>query len=84
MLELVKTKVEVSFEGQVYSLRVPTYTEGMKYEQSLKDAATDAAMLADALFSYLAELGLPREVTKNFELGHMMQVIEFISTGKKK
>jgi hypothetical protein len=82
MLELVKAKLPVKIDDVVHELRSPTYRDSLEYENKLKDL-DDPKLKADALFSYLESLGLPRNVSESLEIGHITQILTYV-TGEKK
>lgn len=83
MLELIKKKLEIKYEGKDYSLRFPTYKESITYSKKLKENDSIEHQ-ADALLDYLAGLGLPKEVSENLESEHIVQILDLINDSKKK
>lgn len=85
MLELKRTKVEVSLDGKVYNLRLPTYRESIAYSKKIEASKGQGEdQKADLLIGYLADLGLPKDASESLELEHISQVLEFITGAKKK
>ena len=83
MIELLETNIPVKFQGKEYSLRFPTYEESFQYEEDLKNCGEDTKQINKVLFDYLEKLGLPSDMTKKLELGHLKKIIEFVSGSKK-
>lgn len=84
MLELTRTTIEVKLDGKEYTLRMPTYKEGILYKHEIKLLQDDDVKASERLVEYLSKLGLPKEVSESLEIGHLEQVLEFILGAKKK
>lgn len=84
MLELVRSTIEVSLDGKVHNMRMPTYKEGILYRCELEKVKDDDLKSSDMLIDYLAKLGLPKDVSEGLEIDHLTQVLDFILGAKKK
>lgn len=84
MLELVRSTIEVKLDGKVYTLRMPTYKEGILYKSEVKKISEDDILSSNLLIDYLSKLGLPKEVCESLEIEHLEKVLEFILGAKKK
>lgn len=84
MLELTRTTVEVKLDGKTYTLRMPTYKEGVQYRSDVAKNKEDDVKCAQLLITYLSNLGFPAEVSESLETNHLVDILDFIQGAKKK
>ena len=76
-----KTKITVSIYGQSFELTKPTVgqvEELQKYNTS-EDKDKPQNEIYDSICGYLSVLGLPVEFSKQMEIDHLVQLINYIS-----
>jgi len=83
MLEITKKIKSVKIEGVMYEMKTPTYKDSLSYDAEVASCGEDATKKADALFSYLEALGLPKEVALNLEIDSLTAVISYLAGEKK-
>lgn len=77
-----KAKMIVEVDGTTYELTKPTVA--MKQDLSLKLNSKDAKApnTTDCLVSFVASLGLPKEVIESMDEDNFIELVEFISKKK--
>jgi len=83
MLEITKKIKSVKIEGVMYEMKMPTYKDSLAYDAEVTECGDDSAKKADALFSYLASLGLPKEVAIGLEVEAITAVVSYLAGEKK-
>lgn len=81
-MKIVKTKIDVEIYGEQISLRKPSVLETKQYREDLKklDENADAS---DVMQSFLEKMGLPKELYVQLELGHIVEILDLITSAKK-
>lgn len=82
-MEIVRKKLEIKIYGNSYELKYPSYRDSVGYEKELKECQDDAEKKANALFSYLEKLGLPKEIAEEMPTEDIISVMEVLSGQKK-
>lgn len=81
-LELKRKKMKVTVYGSAYDVAVPTVEQVEAYEDKLKTLVGRDAM--NAMKEFIADLGIPVEVTNKMDNDDFITLIGFISNPKKK
>lgn len=85
MLELNKTEIDAKIYGESYKLRLPTVREAQHYGKVAKDLdKDDVAGMIDAAIDLLDSCGLPKKVSEQMTVDHMMQVVGVLVPSEKK
>ncbi len=74
-----KAKFVLKYQGKTYALRRPTIGEVELLDERQKAGASKLSDLVD----YLSGLGLPPEVSRDFDSEQLFEVIEKLSSKKK-
>lgn len=84
MLELVRTKKQVSIDGKTFDLSAPSKNDAIEHDRKLKDAKEDTEKIFSIYEELFLKLGLPQDVVSSLELEHFKELSEYIMTTKKK
>jgi hypothetical protein len=82
MLEFNSDKLDVKVNGKVYQVDFPSFEQGIKYAQQVKDVEEEAAPMK--LIDFLDDLGLPKEISMKMQSNHIEQLVAALLPSKKK
>lgn len=77
-----RKKLKVSIDGVSYEMRCPTIGERDNFTEKLKDEKPEGVIKAYA--EWYEGLGLPKSALYSLDADDFFELIEFISTPKKK
>lgn len=77
-----RKKLKVSIDGVSYEMRCPTIGERDSFTERLKDEKPENVIKAYA--EWYDSLGLPKDALYSLDADDFFELIEFISTPKKK
>lgn len=81
-MEFKRSKVSVNVYGKVFEISKPTV--GQIEKMTDEAVAMDESQKGKQALKFLVELGIDNETVKGMEIGHALELIEFLtSTGKK-
>ena len=83
MLEIVKKKKVIKIDEVVYEMKSPTYKDSLKYQEMISKAGENPTDQAEALFDYLQELGMSKDVSKDLDTNDVIDIIKYLSGEKK-
>jgi len=81
-MQFEKRKLKAKIYGQDYELTFPTVRQQNEYVKAIKESGEDNAM--DDLTNLLERLGLPKDVSMDMELDHLLQLMDALVPTKKK
>ena len=85
MLNIEKTNVEAKIYGKKYELKLPTVAQAQKYATFSADLSEeDKGDSLEKMLCLLEECGLPKETTKEMEMGHLLLVVNELMPKEKK
>ncbi len=79
-LKLEKTELKLTIGSEVYNLAFPSVKERKDLAVKLEKNEGDEIAITQ---EFLAKMGLPTEVSDNFEIVHMRQVLEEFNRSPK-
>ena len=82
MLDFKDEVVKFKFKGDEYEVEKPTVKQSRDYGKKLKELGDDSEK-EDALFDFLEELGLPKEVSYTLKQGHIMALVAALGESEK-
>lgn len=82
-LQLKKRFLEVDCYGEEYKLSFPSLSQAATYKEQCGDGQDEGKILV-YLLDLLDDLGLPKKVSKDMEIDHVMQIMEALMPEKKR
>ncbi|MCA9313678.1 hypothetical protein KDA08_05210 [Candidatus Saccharibacteria bacterium] len=74
-----KTKVDVKIYGQQFELKKPTVKQiELLQEHTSLDGKSESEQFR-SVCEFLDILGLPKEFSKEMEIGHLLQLVTYVS-----
>lgn len=84
MLEIqARTKIPAKIYGKEFQLTRPTVKEIELLQEETEKTLSDKDK-TKVLCKWISNLGLPLDVIEEMELGHLLEVVEFVTGTKKK
>ena len=74
-----KTKVKVKIYGQDFELAKPTVSQIESLQEYSGMEGTSQAEIFAKICGFLDILGLPKDFSKDMEIDHLMELINFLS-----
>ena len=77
-MKFVKTQIKVNIYGADYTINFPT----MEKFESFSTRQEEGGSEIDLTYDFLEGLGLPKDVAKKMEVGHLNQLVEALVAKK--
>jgi hypothetical protein len=82
-VEFEKSILNVKFEGNAYAVKFPSTRKGLMFSAEFEKVKDDAVASIEMIIDYLDSLGLPRVVSEEMEMHHLVQILEAFNAKKK-
>jgi division protein CdvB (Snf7/Vps24/ESCRT-III family) len=80
-MEIKKRKLEIKYDGQVFTLAYPSLKQLKEHQKSVKGIKDEDT--TEYLQKFLEKLGLPYSVSDDMEADSIAEIVEIISGQKK-
>lgn len=83
-MNFTKTEAKVNIYGAECTVRVMEALEQKDYNKKISESEGDDDKIFDAMFEALEKCGVKKEIASEMEIGHLTELVSFITSGKKK